>query len=161
MLGFRYVVHSPCESKCSGNGRCINNRCACNEGYSGLACGKLSCPQNCRQVAWLALLVVRGLCQEYKARAANLARCVIKHNRLNLTAWSLNWGFTVRACSNDHGSCSRSLNRCVCEDGWTGPSCETPTVDNAWHWVVPSGMATHDEATFKARMQHTAVYDTV
>ena len=43
-----YYVYD-CPHNCSNNGRCINNHCNCNQGFTGIFCEQTQCPNMCGQ----------------------------------------------------------------------------------------------------------------
>ncbi|KAM9385887.1 uncharacterized protein tnxbb [Pholidichthys leucotaenia] len=89
-----------CPNECSDQGRCVDKKCVCFPGFSGLDCSESSCPTNCGN---------NGRCENGK--------CVCDP------------GFTgpncsQRACPNNCNSRGRCVEgKCVCDIRFTGDDC--------------------------------------
>ncbi|KAM7373659.1 hypothetical protein PAMP_008495 [Pampus punctatissimus] len=89
-----------CPNECSDQGRCVEGKCVCFSGFSGVDCSNSNCPGNCNN----------------NGRCVN-GQCVCDP------------GFTGTDCSQSHcpdncnnrGRCVKG--KCVCNSGFTGPSC--------------------------------------
>ncbi|XP_072529591.1 tenascin-like [Salminus brasiliensis] len=91
-----------CPDDCSDQGRCVDGKCVCFPGFSGLDCSESNCPGNCNN----------------KGKCVN-GQCVCDP------------GFTGPDCSQAAcpGNCNkkgRCVNgKCVCDSGFTGPDCSS------------------------------------
>jgi hypothetical protein len=47
---------------CSNNGKCLDNKCFCNSGFTGVACEESVCPNNCNN---------NGICKQGKCHCLN------------------------------------------------------------------------------------------
>ncbi|XP_044190650.1 tenascin isoform X2 [Thunnus albacares] len=89
-----------CPNECSDQGRCVDGKCVCFPGFSGLDCSDSNCPGNCNN---------NGKCVN--------GQCVCDP------------GFTgpkclQRSCPDNCNNQGRCVNgKCVCDSGFTGPSC--------------------------------------
>uniref|UniRef100_A0A8C2WQQ1 Tenascin Cb n=1 Tax=Cyclopterus lumpus TaxID=8103 RepID=A0A8C2WQQ1_CYCLU len=102
-----------CPNDCQDQGRCVDGKCECFEGFGGfdcselIYCGELTCPNDCLD---------RGRCVD--------GQCVCHK------------GFTGEDCSEktcpknclDRGYCVDG--DCVCYEGFTGPDCSMLTCPN-------------------------------
>jgi len=105
------VVHKYAE--CADKGLCEREtgNCLCFPGYEGKGCGRQSCPSNCSG---------RGKCTFLK----NLGFGTVYNEYYDGSSLALSGlGVGPKTFENDKWDGDRA-RACVCDSGWTGPSCE-------------------------------------
>jgi len=111
-------VHAEC--KCV-HGTCVNNKCACNPGYSGNSCEeKLECATDCSG---------HGKCTP--------EGCVCDSgwvgNACHVECPDGYYGIQCKlSCNCTHGKCNHVTGDCTCFAGWTGVTCGTVCPNNTW-----------------------------
>ncbi|KAM9839053.1 LOW QUALITY PROTEIN: tenascin-R-like [Aulostomus maculatus] len=136
-----------CPNECSDQGRCMDGKCVCFPGFSGLDCSSSNCPRNCNDNG----RCVNGQCvcdpgfvapdcsqKGCPDNCNDQGRCV---NGKCVCDSSYTGGFVGDDCSaiscpencNSRGRCVNG--QCVCDDGFTGSDCSERT--------CPSGCGDH------------------
>lgn len=92
-----------CEQNCNGNGDCLDGKCFCKDGWSGILCQIETCPSMCSG---------HGVCLSNRS-----CKCDLGYNGKNCAK---------KQCPNDcsgrlHGICY--ANKCVCNEKYFGSDC--------------------------------------
>jgi len=87
------------EVECSGRGSCdgSSGRCTCENGYTGEACQRTTCPNDCSG---------HGVCQDLRRFAADFSAASSTYTITYDSAWD-----------------ARKQMGCVCDNGFRGPDC--------------------------------------
>ncbi|XP_073319769.1 tenascin-like [Pagrus major] len=122
-----------CPNECSDQGRCVDGKCVCFPGYSGLDCSESNCPGNCNDNG----RCVNGQCvcdPGFSGPDCSQRGCPDNCNnrgrgRCVNGQCVCDAGFTGADCSETScpGNCNnrgRCINgQCVCDAGFTGADC--------------------------------------
>ena len=107
---------------CSGRGSCADGRCACRDGWQGLACDKAVCERDsggaeCGGRGKCDDLTGKCVCDDgWGGRACEVKLCPLSYDG--------------KECGGN-GSCNHGL--CACNDGWHGMACSSRLcARNSW-----------------------------
>ena len=103
-----------CIGGCGANGECVDGSCLCLPGYTGRKCERRRCPNDCSSHGRCAL----------QADGTTACECEV-----GFAGGSCEARVCANRCSN-HGTCTAEAT-CVCDAGWTGEICATPTCEGA------------------------------
>ncbi|CAG9335039.1 unnamed protein product [Blepharisma stoltei] len=121
-----------CPLGCSGKGRCVNNKCLCDEGWMGEACEVhilLENAQNCINDGLECS--GNGIC--------NNGKCFCDQDFTGVFCETSN---KCTNCNGKHQVCNKG-GKCECENGWGGEKCEEESscidIDCGEHGICMNG----------------------
>eukprot|EP00064_Thunnus_orientalis_P011648 superscaffoldBa00001700_g11679 len=107
-----------CPNECSDQGRCVDGKCVCFPGFSGLDCSDSNCPGNCNNNG----KCVNGQCVCDPGFTG--PKCLQRSCPDNCN----NQGRCVNGNCNNKGRCVNG--QCVCDDGFAGQDCSEKACPN-------------------------------
>ncbi|XP_047111892.1 teneurin-a-like [Schistocerca piceifrons] len=101
-------VSTACPNDCSGHGSCYLGKCDCIDGYEGVDCSKMDCPD--------------PTCSGHGSCVGGKCYCKAGWQGINCSSVDQQVYQCLPGCS-DHGSYDLETAVCVCDNYWTGADC--------------------------------------